>query len=74
MVSYYGFVSTKIWMGDGLQCRRCGLIMHKKCFKRGPSAEKKWCSVNQSIAKIDDFFISNVPATPAEGVKVRLNQ
>ncbi|XP_046641767.1 PDZ domain-containing protein 8-like isoform X2 [Daphnia pulicaria] len=59
---------SKIWLGEGLYCPRCGLIIHKKCFKRIIKEDRKWCSVNQSIAKIDDYYISNVPI-PVEGVK-----
>jgi len=60
---------SQIWLGEGLYCPRCGLIIHKKCFKRIATENRKWCSVNQSIAKIDDYYISNVPI-PVEGVKV----
>ena len=59
----------QIWLGEGLYCPRCGLIIHKKCFKRIIIENRKWCSVNQSIAKIDDYYISNVPI-PVEGIKV----
>ncbi|XP_045024455.1 PDZ domain-containing protein 8-like isoform X1 [Daphnia magna] len=59
---------SKIWLGEGLYCPRCGIIIHKKCFKRIAAENKKWCSVNQSIAKIDDYYISNVPI-PADNVK-----
>lgn len=61
-------LDLKIPPKDSLYCQRCDSDCHKKCM-RHLNDRLKWCSINQSIAKIDDFYISNVPL-PSSIIKV----